>query len=335
MYSENQIQSLRKKYHKTLWAHIGLSALSVAAAFLLAYSPLFTPEELIPWLVAAGVGLGLAAAEYAIERALFKRGKRVHRLMSAFFFVILLLLFTLWDAGAFGGYALQLYPLLLGFLFTRPLIPAMGLLRDAGTLRDGAVVMDISGVKGSVCSALADFADVKGWTFIGAHPMAGKEKLGYENSCENLFDGASMILTPFESTERSVVESTSEFLKTLGFSRVVVTDTADHDEMIAYTSQLCHLISSAYVRENLSARHAGYSAGSFRDMVRVGAPDPDTWTELFFVNISRLLPVLDRYINRLARFRDALADDDRSALHADLVEGVEAKKKIDEEKESI
>ena len=137
MYSENQIQSLRKKYNKTLWAHIGLSALSVAAAFLLAYSPLFSPEELIPWLVAAGVGLGLAAVEYAIERALFKRGKRIHRLMSTFFFVVLLLLITMWEAGAFGGYALQLYPLLLGFLFTRPLIPAMGLLRDAGALRDG------------------------------------------------------------------------------------------------------------------------------------------------------------------------------------------------------
>lgn len=137
MYSENQIQSLRKKYHKTLWAHIGLSALSVAAAFLLAYSPLFTPEELIPWLIAAGVGLALAIVEYVIERALFKRGKRIHRLMSVFFFIVLLLLITLWEAGAFGGYALQLYPLLLGFLFTRPLIPAMGLLRDARRLRDG------------------------------------------------------------------------------------------------------------------------------------------------------------------------------------------------------
>ena len=137
MYSENQIRSLRKKYNKTLWAHIGLSALSVAAAFLLAYSPLFTSEELIPWLIAAGVGLMLAAVEYAIERALFKRGKRIHRLMSVFFFIILLLLITLWEAGAFGGYALQLSPLLLGFLFTRPLIPAIGLLRDARRLRDG------------------------------------------------------------------------------------------------------------------------------------------------------------------------------------------------------
>ena len=135
--NDTKLASLRKKYHKTLWAHIGLSALSVAAAFLLAYSPLFSPEELIPWLVAAGVGLGLAAVEYAIERALFKRGKRIHRLMSTFFFVVLLLLITMWEAGAFGGYALQLYPLLLGFMFTRPLIPAIGLLRDVGTLRDG------------------------------------------------------------------------------------------------------------------------------------------------------------------------------------------------------
>lgn len=202
----------------------------------------------------------------------------------------------------------------------------------AGTLRDGAVVMDISGVKGPVCRALSDFAGAKTWTFIGAHPMAGKEKLGYANSCENLFDGASMILTPFESVDRLVVKATSEFLKTLGFFKVVVTDTDDHDGMIAYTSQLCHLISSAYVREELLARHSGYSAGSFRDMVRVGAPDPDTWTELFFENKSHLLPVLDRYIKRLVRFREALASDDRATLHADLEEGVEAKRKIDEEK---
>jgi prephenate dehydrogenase len=103
--------------------------------------------------------------------------------------------------------------------------------------------------------------------------------------------------------------------------------------MIAYTSQLCHLISSAYVREELSARHNGYSAGSFRDMVRVGAPEPDTWTELFFENKDSLLPILDRYIDRLTRFRDALVLDKRDILHSDLEEGVEAKKKIDEEKE--
>jgi prephenate dehydrogenase len=217
-----------------------------------------------------------------------------------------------------------------------PPLAVEGLVRaiaKSGNLREGAVVMDISGVKGSICRALADFESVKGWTFIGAHPMAGKEKVGYENSCANLFDGASMILTPFKSTNPSIIKATSEFLRTLGFDKIVVTDTEDHDKMIAYTSQLCHLISSAYVREELSARHNGYSAGSFRDMVRVGAPEPDTWTELFFENKDSLLPILDRYIDRLTRFRDALVLDKRDILHSDLEEGVEAKKKIDEEKE--
>ena len=103
------------------------------------------------------------------------------------------------------------------------------------------------------------------------------------------------------------------------------TDPKHHDEMIAFTSQLCHLISSAYVREPLAKDHVGYSAGSFRDMARVGAPDPDTWTELFFSNRDALLPILERYINRLDDFRGALAANDRARLHAALEDGVAAK----------
>ena len=114
-------------------------------------------------------------------------------------------------------------------------------------------------------------------------------------------------------------------MKELGFARIVYTDPAHHDEMIAFTSQLCHLISSAYVREPLAKDHVGYSAGSFRDMARVGAPDPDTWTELFFANRDALLPILERYINRLDDFRGALAADDRARLHAALEDGVAAK----------
>ena len=162
--------------------------------------------------------------------------------------------------------------------------------------------------------------------------MAGKEKVGYENAVPNLFDGASMILTPFPETPQTVLATLDAFFRTLGFGRVVITDPAHHDEMIAFTSQLCHLISSAYVREPLSVSHAGYSAGSFRDMVRVGAPEPDTWTQLFFDNRDALLPVLDRYLARLRDFREALADDDRARLHRALETGVVAKAKIDEEK---
>jgi prephenate dehydrogenase len=134
-----------------------------------------------------------------------------------------------------------------------------------------------------------------------------------------------MIITPFPETPESVLSGLEPFFRSLGFSMVVRTDPDHHDGMIAFTSQLCHLISSAYVREPLVRDHVGYSAGSFRDMARVGAPDPDTWTELFFANRDALLPILERYINRLDDFRDALAAEDRARLHAALEDGVAAK----------
>ncbi len=207
-----------------------------------------------------------------------------------------------------------------------PLVDEIG-----GKLKDGAIVLDIAGVKRPIVEAVAA-KERLGWHFVPAHPMAGKEKTGYANSCENLFDGASMILTPLPGTPDEVIAKLDGFFRSLGFGRVVVTDPAHHDEMIAFTSQLCHLISSAYVREPLSASHAGYSAGSFRDMIRVGAPEPDTWTELFFANSDALLPVLKRYIGRLENFRSALEAGDRERLHCDLENGVVAKSKIDEER---
>lgn len=198
----------------------------------------------------------------------------------------------------------------------------------AALLKSGAMVVDVTGVKSAVCRELLKYATESRWTFVGGHPMAGREKAGFENSLEQLFDGASMILTPFPKSHREKLTELERFFKSLGFARVVYTDPKHHDEMIAYTSQLCHLISSAYVREPLSAQHFGYSAGSFRDMVRVGAPDPDIWTELFFANREALLPVLSRYLERLLEFKSALETNDSARLHAALEEGVSAKKVI-------
>lgn len=136
MYSENQIQSLRKLYNKTLWTYIGVAALSMAAAIFLAYSPLFTDDSLIPWLIAAGIGLALSAVEYTIERALYKKGKKAGSLMFGFFLGLLLLLVILLETGLLGGYTYLFYPTVLAFLSTRLLIPVMSLLRDLGSLRD-------------------------------------------------------------------------------------------------------------------------------------------------------------------------------------------------------
>ena len=196
----------------------------------------------------------------------------------------------------------------------------------APRLAKGAVVVDMTGVKGFVYDALRKYACSKDFVFVGGHPMAGRERTGWANSSADLFDGASMILVPYPSCGRLVLDMLERLFLQLGFARVVYTDPARHDEMIAFTSQLCHLISSAYVRDALAKDHAGYSAGSFRDMVRVGAPDPDVWTDLFLLNREALLLVLDRYVARLSRFRDALAAGDAAALHADLEEGVAAKR---------
>jgi prephenate dehydrogenase len=155
--------------------------------------------------------------------------------------------------------------------------------------------------------------------------MAGREKTGYANSCADLFDGASIILTPFPTYSRAPLDLLEGLLRELGFGRVVYSDPAHHDEMIAFTSQLCHLISAAYVRDDLAREHEGYSSGSFRDMVRVGAPDPDIWTELFFANRTPLLAVLERYIGRLGEFREALAAGDRDRMHRSLEASVAAK----------
>ena len=195
-------------------------------------------------------------------------------------------------------------------------------------LKKGAIVVDATGVKSFVYEAMMKYAKSEDFVFVGGHPMAGKECSGWENACADLFDGASMILVPYPTYGRAPLDLLERLFQEMGFARVVYTDPKHHDEMIAFTSQLCHLISSSYVREGLAADHVGYSAGSFRDMVRVGAPDPDIWTELFLLNREALVPVLDRYISRLEDFRAAISAADSPRLHAILEDGVRAKAKL-------
>ena len=196
---------------------------------------------------------------------------------------------------------------------------------NAPTFKPGALVVDVCGVKRELYDAFRLECMNTEWHYIGGHPMAGKEKGGFANADANLFQGASMILTPYPYYGRGPLDALEKFFKSLGFGRVVFTTPDHHDEMIAFTSQLCHIISSAYVREPLAQDHLGYSAGSFRDMVRVGAPDPEVWTELFLLNRDRLGEVLARYIARLTDFQAAIASNDPVRLKAALDEGLPAK----------
>ena len=198
----------------------------------------------------------------------------------------------------------------------------------AGAFAPGTTVVDIAGVKKSVCDRLRKFALSKTWTFIGGHPMAGKEVSGYENSSAGLFKGASFIITPYPSTGRGPIDALEAFLLSLGFSSVVSTTPEHHDEMIAFTSQLPHVIAYSYVSDALAREHKGYSAGSFADVSRVAASDASGWTELFLENKDALLKVLDTFKNNISTIAEALRREDRAALKTFLEAAMHVKREL-------
>ena len=206
-----------------------------------------------------------------------------------------------------------------------PLMVAPWIKEHAGDFADGTFVTDVAGVKGVVCDALRNIAEKASWIYIGGHPMAGRERSGYSNATADLFRGASMIFTPYEFTAADEVEQLKSVFAEVGFARFVVTDPAKHDKMIAYTSQLAHVVSSAYVRDVLSQEQLGFSAGSYQDMTRVATVDPDIWTDLFLSNSTALYEVLTRLIDRLTGYREAIRSGDGAALRTLLAEGRSAK----------
>ena len=208
-----------------------------------------------------------------------------------------------------------------------PLMVAPWVREHAADFAPGALVTDAAGVKGVVCRALAHVARRARWTFVGGHPMAGKEVSGYANSDAGLFRGASMIFTPYAWTPKSAIDRLRRVFADAGFARFAVTTPARHDAMIAYTSQLAHVVSSAYVRDPLAKSHVGYSAGSYQDMTRVATVDPDIWTDLFLSNGKPLVAALDRLIARLSGYRGAIASGNAAALRRLLAEGRRAKER--------
>ena len=196
--------------------------------------------------------------------------------------------------------------------------------------RPGAWVIDCGGVKEAVCTPLNALAQGKPWHYCGGHPMAGREFSGFRDAKDDLFDRASMLLTPPRDAGPEVLTWLKDFFLTIGFRRVQFTTPREHDEMIAYTSQLAHVVSSAYVKCPLAQKHRGFSAGSFADMTRVAKLNEDMWTELFFDNRDALLPEINGLIDRLTAYRDALAAEDHQAMKQLLREGREIKEALEE-----
>lgn len=191
------------------------------------------------------------------------------------------------------------------------------------------LVIDCCGVKEKICAAGFQLARQHGFTFIGGHPMAGTERSGYQNGRADLFQGASMILVPEDPADELLLDRARTLLAPAGFGRLAVTTAAHHDDMIAYTSQLCHLLSSAYVKSPTSRQHRGYSAGSFQDLTRVARLNEDMWTELMMDARRPLLTEVDRLIAHLQEYRDALEREDAPLLRDLLAQGRACKERVD------
>lgn len=188
-----------------------------------------------------------------------------------------------------------------------------------------AILVDLCGVKRSVCEQLAPIAKEYGFAYIGGHPMAGRERGGFVHSSEELFTGASMILTPDQSTDMRMLETLKAFFTDIGFAGLTFSTPEEHDRIIAYTSQLAHLVSSAYIKSPEAQRRRGFSAGSFRDMTRVAHLDEAMWTELFLDDADFLAEQLDILIDHLSEYRAALKAHDAEQLQALLKDGREKK----------
>ena len=195
----------------------------------------------------------------------------------------------------------------------------------ADRIRKGALVVDCCGVKQLVCDGVRQAARQHGFTFIGGHPMAGIERSGFEHSQGALFRNASMILTPEPDIDIAALERAKQFFLSIGFGRITIRTAAEHDQVIAYTSQLAHVLSSAYIGSPTAARHSGLSAGSFQDMTRVATLNAPMWRELFLDNRDNLIAELDGLIARLTQYGDALRAGDAAALERLLREGTERK----------
>ncbi len=196
----------------------------------------------------------------------------------------------------------------------------------ASKIQKGAVVADCGGVKRPICAPCEKLAEENGFVFIGAHPMAGTQFSGFGHTRANLFKNATMIVTPKENTDIRILQKFRDVLADAGFGEVNFTTPEEHDKVIAFTSQLPHIISNAYVKSNTAVKQKGFSAGSYRDLTRVSKLNEKMWTELFFENKDNLCAEIDFLVERLQEYSAALKSDDREGLATLLKEGTDSKK---------
>ena len=200
---------------------------------------------------------------------------------------------------------------------------------NASYIRRDALVIDCCGIKKQICECGFRLADQYGFTFIGGHPMAGSHFSGFKYSRSNMFQGAPMVLVPRKFDDPMLLERAKEALKPCNFGSFSVTTAQEHDKMIAFTSQMPHIVSNAYIKSPTARLHKGFSAGSYKDLTRVAWLNPQMWAELFLSNKENILSELDFYIDALTKYKNAIEANDEDALIRILDEGRKRKEEVD------
>jgi prephenate dehydrogenase len=199
---------------------------------------------------------------------------------------------------------------------------------NCSMIKKEAIVIDCCGVKELVCRELNSIALRSGFIFIGGHPMTGTENSGFEASSVSLFDNASFILTPQAGTPKSAIDTASSIIMSAGFGQVVISTPQNHDKMIAFTSQLPHVIACAYVKSPVCPEHKGFSSGSFRDVSRVAHLSATMWAQLFLDNKEQLLSEIDTFTANMNELRNAVENGNFEQLKGLLQAAKEIKDKV-------
>jgi len=201
--------------------------------------------------------------------------------------------------------------------------------RNARLISQKALVMDCCGVKREVCQRCFPLAEAYGFTFVGGHPMAGSQFSGFKYSRSNLFQGQPMVLVPPVFDDILLLDRVKDALRPCRFGSFSVTTADEHDKMIAFTSQMPHIVSNAYIKSPTAQDHKGFSAGSYKDLTRVAWLNPQMWAELFLDNQDHILRELNFYIESLTAYRDAITNGDSQQLIILLEEGKKRKEEVD------
>lgn len=191
------------------------------------------------------------------------------------------------------------------------------------------VVIDCCGTKRVVCAACFPLAKEHGFTYLGGHPMAGTHNSGFKYATPTMFHNAPMVLVPENHNDIQLLSRVKDLLAPAGFSRFSITTAEQHDEMIAFTSQLAHVVSNAYIKSPTAELHKGFSAGSYKDMTRVAWLAPEMWAELFLENKDFLMAELDTLMANLRQYQDAMVHNDLPGLVRLLDEGRKRKEEVD------